>query len=170
LLECLIPDTPRRFRVMDATADFGFAVVGGESCAGSALPAILGGNTRWQPQLNLSAVLGCLRLPCAGQLEDGALRLAGRVQVEVVATAAERQAWRPWLVALITEMVPLTAQVKLRWVTAQEFRTDRLDGTMTLESPPEPHLGTDAITGLAILPERGVRLSACGAPMGTRLR
>jgi phage tail-like protein len=170
LLEALIPGSPPRFRVTDATADFGFAVVGGESCAGSALPAVLGGNSRWQPQLNLSAVLGCLRLPCAGQLEDGAARLAGRVQVEVVATAAERQEWSPWLLALITEMVPLTARVDLRWLTAQAFRTDRLDGTMKIESTPEPHLGTDAITGLATLPERGVRLSACGAPMGTRLR
>lgn len=170
LLEALILGSPPRFRVTDATADFGFAVIGGESCAGSALPAILGGNTPWQRQLNLSAVLGCLRLPCAGQFEDGAARLAGRVQVEVVATAAERQAWSPWLLALITEMVPLTARVDLRWVTAQSFRTDRLNGTMTLESPPEPHLGTNAITGLALLPERGVRLSKCGAPMGTRLR
>ena len=170
LLEALIPGSPSRFRVTDATADLGFAVIGTESCAGSSLPAILGGNTRWQPQLNVSAVLGCLRLPCAGQFEDGAARLAGRVQVEVVATAAERNAWSPWLLALITEMAPLTARVDLRWVTAQTFHTDRLDGTMTLESPPEPHLGTDAITGLAILPERGVRLSECGAPMGTRLR
>ncbi|MDX6443392.1 MAG: hypothetical protein QOH71_466 [Blastocatellia bacterium] len=170
LLEALVPGSPPRFRVTDSTADFGFAVIGGESCAGSALPAILGGNTRWQPQLDLSAVLDCLRLPCAGQIEDGAARFTGRVQVEVVATAVERQAWSPWLLALIIEMVPLTARVDLRWVTAQSFRTDRLDGTMTLESPPEPHLGTDAITGLAILPERAVRLSACGAPMGTRLR
>jgi phage tail-like protein len=170
LLEALIPGSPPRFRVIDTTADFGFAVVGGESCAGSALPAILGGNTRWQPQLNLSAVLDCLRLPCADQLEDGAARLAGRIQVEVVATATERQAWSSWLLALITEMVPLTARVDLRWVTAQSLRSDRLDGTMRLESPPEPHLGTDAITGLSILPKRGVRLSACGAPVGTSLR
>lgn len=170
LLEALLPGSEPRFRVTDVTADFGFAVIGGEACAGSALPAILGGNSRWQPQLNLSAVLGCVRLPCGGQFEDGGARLTGRVRVEIVATGAERQAWTPWLLALITEMVPLTARIDLRWVTAQSLRTDRLDGTMKLESPPEPHLGTDAITGLAILPDRGVRLSACGAPMGTRLR
>jgi phage tail-like protein len=169
LLEALIPGPPSRFRVTDTTADFGFAVLGGESCAGSALPAILGGNSSWQPQLNLSAVLGCVRLPCTGQIEDGVSRLTGRVQVEVVATAAERKAWSPWLLALIMEMVPLTARVDLRWVTAKAFRTDRFDGTLTLESPPEPHLGTDAITGLAVLPQRTVRLSACGAPMDTRL-
>jgi phage tail-like protein len=170
LLEALIPGSPPRFRVKDVTADFGFAVVGGESCAGSALPAMLGGYTRWRSELNANAVLGRTRLPCANQLEDGAWQLAGRVQVEVAATAAERAAWRPWLLALITQMVPLTARVELRWVSKRAFRSGRLDGTVTLESPPEPTLGTDAITGLALLPERGVRLSKCGAPMGTRLR
>ncbi|HKP35972.1 MAG TPA: phage tail protein [Pyrinomonadaceae bacterium] len=169
LLECLIPGTPRRFRVTDATADFGFAVVGGDACAGSALPAMLGGHTRWSPELDSRAVLGYVRLPCDGQLEDGAWQLAGRVQVEIVATAAERIAWRPWLLALIKEMVPLTARVELRWTNAQALRSDRLDDTMKLESPPEPHLGTDAITGLARLPERGISLSACGAAMGSRL-
>lgn len=171
LLEALIPGPPGRFRVTDSTADFGFAVVGGgESCPGSALPALLGGYTRWHPILNSSAVLGHMRLPCVNQLEDGAWQLVGRVQVKVAATAVERQTWEPWLLALLTEMVPLTARVEIRWVTAQALRTNRLDGTMTIESPPEPHLGTDAITGLARLPDAAVRLSACGEPIGTRLR
>lgn len=169
-LECIMPGSPRRFRVTDSTSDFGFAVVGGESCAGSSLPAMLGGRTRWSSELDSSAVLGYMRLPCAGQLDDGVWQLTGKIQVDVVATARERKAWEPWLLVLITEMVPLTARMELRWVTAQSLRTNRLDGTMTLESAPAPHLGDDAITGLASLPERGVRLSACGAPMGTRLR
>ena len=170
LLQALIPGSPRRFRVRDTTADFGFAVVGGGSCTGSTLPAMLGGYTRWHPVLNSSAVLGVMRLPCANQLEDGAWQLAGRVDVEIAATASERQAWEPWLPALLAAMVPLTARLDLRWVTAQALRTNRLDGTIKLEGPPEPHLGTDAITGLARLPEGAVRLSACGEPMGTRLR
>jgi phage tail-like protein len=170
LLEALIPGTPRRFRVKDATADFGFAVVGGDSCAGSTLPALLGGFTRWHPLLNSNAKLGWLRLPCANQLEDGVWQLAGRVRVEVAATRAERKAWEPWLPALLAEMVPLTARLELRWVTARALRTNRLDGTLTLESSPEPHLGTDAITGLARLPEAPIRLSACGEVTGTRLR
>src|SRR6185503_20796295 len=123
LLEALIPSSPQRFRVTDATADFGFAIVGGESCAGSALPAMLGGSTRWNSQLNSRAVLGYTRLPCVGQLEDGAWQLAGKVQVVVEATAAEQKAWSPWLLALITEMVPLTARVTLRWATAEAFRS-----------------------------------------------
>jgi hypothetical protein len=67
-------------------------------------------------------------------------------------------------------MVPLTARVELRWVSAQALRSDRLDGTLTLEAVPAPHLGTDAVTGLARLPEGGSRLSASGADIGTQLR
>lgn len=170
LLECVAPGSPRRFRVTDATADFGFAIVGGGSCPGSTLPAMLGGLTRWSPELDSSAVLGYLRLPCPGQLDDGAWQLTGKIQVEVAATAAEQEAWSPWLLALITEMVPLTARVKLRWTTTHALRSNRLDDTLRLESAPEPHLGTDAITGLARFPEGGIRLSTCGATIGTRLR
>ena len=71
---------------------------------------------------------------------------------------------------LIEEMVPLTARVELRWVSAHSLRSNRLDGTITLQSAPAPHLGTDAITNLARLPERGARLSALGPTTGTRLR
>jgi phage tail-like protein len=170
LLAALLPGSPARYRVKDLTADLGFAVVGGLSVTGSTLPAMLGGYTRWRSELDASAVLGQTRLPCANQLEDGVWQLAGRVQVEVAAKAVERAAWQPWLLALITQMVPLTARVELKWVNKRAFRSGRLDGTMELESPPEPKLGNDAITGLAILPERGVRLSKCGAPIGTRLR
>jgi phage tail-like protein len=170
LLECLIPGTPRRFRVTDATADFGFAVVGGETYGGSKLPAMLGGNTRWNAELDASAVLGHMRLPCAGQLDDGAWQIAGKIRIDVAATAAEKRAWEPWLLALVTEMVPLTARAELRWVTLQALRTNRLDGTMVLESLPTPHLGTNAITSLARLPERGARISATGPVIGTRLR
>ena len=169
LLDTLIPGSPRRFRVTDATADLGFAVVGGRSCSGSALPAMLGGHTRWHRELDSTAVLGYMRLPCANQLDDGVWQLAGKVRIEIAATAAERKAWEPWLLALITEMVPLTARIELRWVTARALRTNRLDGTMTLEATPTPHLGTDAITSLARLPERKLRLSGTGPIEGTRL-
>jgi phage tail-like protein len=170
LLEILMPGTPRRFRVTDATADFGFATVGGDACAGSALPAMLGGTTRWNAELDSRAVLGYTRLPCAGQRDDGTWKLAGKIRIEVAASAEERRAWEPWLETLIADMVPLTARVEVRWVSARALRSDRLDGTLTLEAPPAPHLGTDAVTGLARLPERGSRLSATGPEIGTRLR
>jgi phage tail-like protein len=170
LLDALIPGTPRRFRVIDATADFGFAIVGDAACAGTALPAMLGGRTAWSAELNSGAVLGRLRLPCDGQRDDGTYDLGGRVRVEVAATSAERKLWTPWLHRLISEMVPLTARLTLSWVSAQALRSDRLDGSLTLEAAPSPHLGTDAITSVARLPDRGARLSASGQDLGTRLR
>jgi phage tail-like protein len=51
LLACLLPGTPPRFRIIDPTADVGFATVGGGACRGSALPAMLGGSTPWSPRL-----------------------------------------------------------------------------------------------------------------------
>jgi phage tail-like protein len=169
LLESLIPGKPRRFRVMDRTADAGFAVVGGSSCRGSVLPAMLGGRTPWARELDFGSVLGHMRLPCPGQLNDGVWQLAGRIRVDVAPTAEERKEWQPWLLALLTEMVPLTARVELRWVSTHALSSNRLD-TITLQSAPAPHLGTDAITNLARLPERGARLSASGPATGTRLR
>lgn len=170
LLECLLPGTQRSFRVTDPTADLGFALVGGGSCAGSALPAMLGGRTRWSAELDERAVLGYMRLPCPPQLEDGAWQLAGKVRVEVAATTTQREAWEPWFEALVMEMMPITARLELRWISAIALRSDRLDGTITLASPPTAHLGIDAVTGLARLPERGTRLSASGTNISTRLR
>jgi phage tail-like protein len=169
LLECLIPGPPRRFRVTDPTADFGFAIVGGESCGGSRLPAMLGGRTEWSAKLGSQSVLGVMRLPREKQLDDGTLRIAGQVVVEVAATAQERARWEPWLRSVIAQVVPLTARLAVRWVSAHALRSNRLDGTMTLESPPTPHLGTDAITNLARLPDRGVRLSSSGPGISRRL-
>ena len=40
---------------------------------------------------------------------------------------------------------------------------------VVLESAPAPHLGSDAVTGLARLPDSKPRLSSTGLPMGTRL-
>jgi hypothetical protein len=131
---------------------------------------MLGGRTHWHPELDSSAVLDHSRLPCPGQLDDGVWQLTGKVQIDVAATAAERRALEPWLLSLVTDMVPITARIELRWVTAQSLRTNRLDGTMTLEPRPMPHLGTDAITSLARLPRRGTRLSRVGPVVGTALR
>src|SRR5207248_167986 len=102
LLQCLMPGTPPRFRVTDTTADFGFAVVGGGTFPGSVLPAMLGGATRWNSELDSHAVVGYTRLPCAGQMEDGAWQLAGKIRIEVAASAHERKRWEPWLRNLIT--------------------------------------------------------------------
>jgi hypothetical protein len=92
------------------------------------------------------------------------------VQVDIVATASERNTWESWLLALVKEMVPVTARVELRWVSAQALWTNRLDGTMVLASAPVAHLDTDAITGVARLPDGGIRLSASGSSISTTLQ
>ncbi|MDQ6634884.1 MAG: phage tail protein [Gemmatimonadota bacterium] len=160
LLDCVFPGIPRRFRVTDATADFGFAIVGGVACGGSALPAMLGGGARWTVELGSTAVLDHVRLPCPGQLDDATWQLTGVVRVEVAATAAERKTSASWIRDVIAEMIPLTATLQLRWVSAASLRTDRLGDQFVLTSAPEPHLGSDAVTDLARLPTRGARLSA----------
>lgn len=169
LLECLVPGTPPRFRVTDATADRGFALVGGGACRGSALPALLGGRTPWSTELDFSTVLGRMRLPCPGQDGDGVRDLAGHIRVEVAATEEERRAWEPWLAALVGDMVPLTARAQLRWVGPRALQGRRLDGSLVLEAPPETRLGSGAVLGQARLPERGSRITATGADIGTRL-
>lgn len=170
LLDSLLPAAPPRFRVTDATADFGFVLVGNDACTGSALPAMLGGRTRWATELGRDAVLDHMRLPCPGEQEDGVRHLSGRIRVEIAATGEERRAWEPWLVGVLRDMVPLAARLELRWVTQRAFRGDRLDGTLTLDGTPEAQLGTGAIISVARLPERGGRLSRSGPALSTRLR
>ena len=64
LLESLMPEMPRRFRVIDSTAEFGLAMLGGDVCEGSRLPAILGGLPPTATELGNKAILGRARLPC----------------------------------------------------------------------------------------------------------
>jgi phage tail-like protein len=168
LLQCLLPEG--QFRVIDATADCGFAVVGGAQCPGSALPAILAARTPWNTELDSSSVLGRMRLPCAGQVDDPARELAGHVRVDIAASAGQRLAWEPWLLGLINEMVPVTARVQLTWLALGGMRPARLSDSLTIEAPPVPHLGTDAVIGIARLPERGGRITGIGADVGVRLQ
>jgi phage tail-like protein len=171
LLACLLPGSPRRFRVTDTMVEYGYAVVGGDNCAGSALPAMLGGFTRWRAELNATTVLDYTRLPCPGQSNEGAIWPAAQIRIEVAAGYQEREASEPWLLSLIMEMVPLDVSVDLRWVSAAALRTDRLDGSLVLEAPPSPYLSSDAVTGLTRLPEqRRTRLTDSGPAMNTPLR
>jgi phage tail-like protein len=169
LLRCLLPGASR-FRVVDTTADFGFAKVGGGACRGSALPVVLGGFTPSSTALDETSVLGHKRLPCPGFVDDGVRDLAGAVRIDIAASRAERRAWEAWLPALIDAMVPLTARAQLRWVSPQALRGARLDGSLVLQGVPTAHLGSDAVTGVARLPERGSRITSTGADIGTRLQ
>lgn len=161
LLECLIGGTPRRFRIVDTTVDLGLARIGGSACEGAALPAILGGLSATAARLDVQAVLGAMRLPCPDEPEDDATsRFLGRIRVDVAATAAEVERWRPWLARLVMEMVPLGTRARVRWTSAHALRGNRLGDGLTLEADPLTRLGTDAITGVARLPRTGGPLPA----------
>jgi hypothetical protein len=103
-------------------------------------------------------------------VDDGVRQIVGLVRIDIAASAEERRAWEPWLAALINEMVPLTARVQLRWASPQTLRGTPLVGSFVLSAAPTPHLGSDAVTGVARLPERGSRITSTGADIGTRLQ
>jgi phage tail-like protein len=167
LLACLIPGTPAHFRVTDVTADFDFAVLDCDS----SLPAMLAGYPRGRAALGRHAVLGKIRLPCPDQPDDPAAPWLSKVRIDIAATAREKHAWEPWLRALLSTYVPASVSLVLHWTSLHALRsgTPVLDDSLILESAPAPHLGTDAVTGLARFPESTPRLSQSGLPMGTRL-
>jgi hypothetical protein len=77
---------------------------------------------------------------------------AGQITLSVTATAAQRSAWEPWLANLVGAMLPATTRLVLRWASvAGRLLDERLGGDYALNEAPAPHLGTDAVTGLARL-------------------
>lgn len=170
LLECLMPGLPRRFSVVDTTADFERATVGGDLCSGSRLPALLGGLPSTATELGNKAILGKARLP----FPDGTpviSRFVGHVRIDVSANAGERAKWEPWLRGLVDDMMPVTVRAQLRWLDPIAFRKGmQLDDALILEEAPVPHLGTDAVTGIARLPgRRGISLSGSGVDSNSQL-
>jgi phage tail-like protein len=172
LLEALMPGDPRKFRVIDYARDYGFAMVGGKALAGSALPSVLAGLPSSALALGRKAFLGRSRLPCGAPTDTGLTGVLRHLAIHVEATAAERGAWEPWLADLVSVVVPANVRVRVRWMSpAVRARHDRLDGTLTLDDAPSPHLGTDAVIGLAQLPrDRAAKLEECGLEPGTRLQ
>jgi phage tail-like protein len=150
LLDCLIPDTPRRFRITDMTAQFGLATIAGTECEGSRLPAVLAGLPATATEIGNKAVIGKARLPC-GEPGLDAAGLNGRIRIDIAATAEERAAWSPWIERLVETMVPATARTKLRWLGPGQFRGDRLEEDSKIIDETPARLGSEAITGASRL-------------------
>jgi phage tail-like protein len=150
-LASLLPEQPRRFRIVDGTAEFGIAMIGGACCEGSRLPSILSGLPASATELGNKAVLGRARLPC-GEPEPETARLLGRIRVDIAASADERQAWAPWLGALVGSMLPASARAELRWLALGALGpAGELTDGLSLEDEPLARLGTDSVTGAARL-------------------
>jgi len=169
LLDAVTAGTDARYRVTDATADLGFAVLSNGSVCGSRLPVLLGGLRSDASELGARAVLGRLRLPCAGVVDDGATHLAGRVRVDLAVSAEQRKGWEPWIQALLLAMLPATSQLDLRWRARGALAGDSTD--VELHGPNvTATLGTDAVTGEFVLSEGPVVLSGSGTDLGVRLQ
>lgn len=168
LLGCLFPGPGSRFRVIDATADYGFAVLGGGARPGSRLPALLSGAPPRPTKLDGMASLDSTFLSDRGDADDARSALGG-IRVDVAATPKERVAWSPWLADVLGAMTPLTAWLDLRWVGPDALRMDRLDEGMILEAPRAPVLDSGAAVDRVRLPSNGTELSTTGRPLGGRL-
>lgn len=153
LLAALLPGTPPPYRIVDRSAQYGFMALGGTT-----LPALLAGLPASAMALNRKAILGRGRLTCPAAPPDDTAWLTGQVRIAVTATAAQRAAWEPWLAALVGAMLPATVRLVLEWRSVAARRLDdRLVDGYVLNEAPAPHLGTDAVTGLA-------RLGGTGGP------
>ncbi|HEV8334459.1 MAG TPA: phage tail protein [Steroidobacteraceae bacterium] len=152
LLGSLFPGMPPRFRITDVDVDFGFVALGGGTCCGSALPAVLAGLPRTATVLSRKTILGQARLPCEGYEPSATARLSGNLRVDLAVSAAERRRSERWLARLVEAMVPANVRVELRWHLP---RGTSFDGLGELPATPLAHLGSDAITGVARLPDSG---------------
>jgi phage tail-like protein len=160
LLEALFPGTPRRFRLVDVGVDFGLVTLGGGSCTGTRLPAVLAGLPSTASVLSRKSIVGRARLPCGSAPDDGRQRFSNRLRIDVAATSAERRRWEPWFAGVIGAMVPATTRVQLRWLSPAAVRGDEwLSEFSMLRGEPSTRLGAEAITGMAVLPPRGGGIS-----------
>jgi len=150
LLESLIPEVPRRFRIVDTSVDYGLATIAGADCEGSRLPAILAGLPASASALGTKAILGKARLACTDP-EGETARLLGHIRVDIAASAEERALWEPWLGSLIDAVLPATARAALHWVRPSAFDSARIGQGATLDAEALARLGTDAVTGRALL-------------------
>lgn len=154
LLACVMPEKPRRFRVVDLTADYGVATLSGGQCLGSRLPAMLSGLPQTATELGDKAILGRARLPCKDRPSE-TVRLIGHIRIDLAVDAAEHRSWAPWLRSLIEAILPATTRVELRWLgRAALASSGELGDGLSLDDDPLAHLGTDAVTGVARLAGR----------------
>lgn len=150
LLACVMGAT-NRFRIGDETADNGFAVLGGAECRGSELPALIGGEGLDSATLDSQAILSKSYLPLQDQTTDPAASFCGRIRILLAASARERRCWEEWIEPLIAQVMPLGTSLEIHWVGPQFFDHDRLEMETSLTDLRAARLGTDAVTGLAVL-------------------
>lgn len=164
--------SPEKIRVIDVNVDFGLAILGGERCQGSALPAVLTGLPPQAAVLSRKAVLGRARLNCPSDDPTGAVRFMGLLRVEIFASAEERKAVEAVLPELLAAMTPAGLRATFRWRSEADLAFNmRLDDGITLDDPSPRRLGRDARLGLLVLAGgKYPRLTESGLGLGFRLK
>jgi phage tail-like protein len=169
LLDAVLPGSPRRYVVIDYTAQYDVPRLGGGRSPGARLPLLIGGLPSTAATLGRRAILGRARLcpnsPCA----DPMLGLTGRIDVAVTATAIERPAYEPWLESLLMALLPVTCRLVLRWRTSRPADwAGVLDSNLELRATPTSSLGKEALLGHTRLPvNRPPTLTKDGPDLGT---
>jgi len=168
LLETLLPGTPRRFVVLDYTAEHDVPRLGGGKCPGARLPLLIGGLPSTAVTLGRRAILGQARLCNTSPCDDPMVRLTGRIDVSIIATALERSAYEPWMESLLLALLPVTCRLVLRWrVPRATDWSGVLDPEIELRAIPGCSLGKEALLGHTRLPaNRSAKLTQDGPDLG----
>ncbi len=152
VLGALFPGDPVPFQVTDIDVDYGFVLLGGKQCCGTALPGVLAGLPCTATVLSRKTILGRARLPCPGEVPSATARLAGILRVDLTVAPDTQRGAEPWLARLLEAAVPGNVRLDLRWHLP---RSAVFGGLGELPATPVTQLGVNAITGFARLPDTG---------------
>jgi phage tail-like protein len=155
-------------RVTDLTVAHAPTPLGGGSCRGLRLPALLAGASPATPILGAKAVLGrtCLGLPC-----DPLACVVPTVHVELTADRAIHRALEPLLARILSQYVPAGITIKASWRVQSPLLAQAPDGADILDDLGPGVLGTDSEIGRTVLAGRAPAiLDDTGVDGGFRLQ
>lgn len=164
LLKCLCGDAAVRH--VDPAASFELARVGGEGCAGSALPALLGGATASVSTLRGRASLGRVRLPRRGETDRDVRAMRPTLIIEIAAPHL-RRTLEAILAEMLPQFVPAGLKVRIKWQARGDLE---IGEGHVLEGRHPGRLGRDSLIGQTIVAGRTSHLLAGGFDPGVTLQ
>ena len=167
LLSALIGEAAS-VRVTDLTVAHAPTPLGGGSCRGVRLPALLAGASPVAPVLGGKAVLGrtCLGVPC-----DPLACVAPTVHVELTVDRARHRVLEPLLSQILAQYVPAGITVKTSWRVQSPLLANASDDEDILDDLGPGVLGTDSEVGRTLLAGRiSASLDDTGLDSGFRLQ
>jgi phage tail-like protein len=150
LARCLIDSA--QVAVTDLTVDFAPIRLGGSTCRGGALPALLAGVSRRRATLGGQAVLGTARLGCAGADCDALASIAPAVRVTVMTGQVTVEA-RALFVAIVEQYLPVGVRLSVGWRLRDGLShpVDDDDDVVVLDALGAGALNSDSRIGRTVL-------------------